>query len=79
MHGFKSAISPELKNCTFEHMHEIQKFILPKDFFWSIMKTTFTRNIANMPQGLPNPEFKSVKAENWDFLKKGSQNVKNSV
>ena len=76
MYGFKSAILPELKNCqngTFDPMHEIQKF-----FFWSIMKMTFTENIPNMSQGPPNPGFRSVKVENWDFLKKDSQDFKNS-
>jgi hypothetical protein len=36
MHGFKSAILPELKNCqngTFEPLHGIQKNIWPRDFF----------------------------------------------
>ena len=81
MHGFKSAILPELKNCqngTFEPMHEIQKLFWPKDFFWSIMKVTFTKNIRNMSQGPPNPGFRSVRVENWDFLKKDSQDFKNS-
>ena len=36
-----------------------------KDFFLSInMKMTFTKNIANMSQGPPNPGFRSVKVEN---------------
>ena len=41
MHGFKSAILAECKNCqngTFEPVHEIQKLFWPKDFFWGIMK-----------------------------------------
>ena len=36
IHGFKSAILPELKNCqngTFEPGHGIQKNYWPKDFF----------------------------------------------
>ena len=40
MQGFKSAILPKVKNCqngTFEPLHEIQKKIGPKAFFWSIM------------------------------------------
>ena len=81
MHRFKSAILPELKNCqngTFDPVHEIQKFFWPKDFFWSIMKMTFTKNISNMYQGPRNPKFRSVKVENWDFLKKDSQDFKNS-
>ena len=67
MHGFKSAILPELKNCqngTFEPVHGIQKKIWPKDFFRSIMKMTFTKNIPNMSQGPPNPGFRSVRVEN---------------
>ena len=81
-HGFKSVILPELKNCqngTFQPVHEIQKFFWPKDFFWSIIKMAFTKDISNMSQGLPNPGFRSVKVENWDFLKKNSQDFKNSV
>ena len=81
MYGFKSAILAKLKNCqngTFEPVHEIQKFVWPKDFFWSIMKMPFTKNISNMSQGPPNPGFRSVKLENWDFLKKDSQDYKNS-
>ena len=71
MYGFKSAILPELKNCqngTFEHVHGIQKKIWPKDFFWSVIKITFTKNIPNMSQGPPNPGFRYVIVENWDFL-----------
>ena len=41
------------------------------------MKMTFTNNIANMSQGPPNPEFRSVKVENLDFLKNDSQDFKN--
>ena len=81
MHGFKSAILAIFQfwqNGTFEPVHEIQKLFWPKDFFWSIMKMTFKNNIANMSQGPPNPGFRSVKVENWDFLKKDSQDFKNS-
>ena len=35
------------QNDTFEPMHEIQKFLGPKDFFWGIMKVPFTKNIHN--------------------------------
>ena len=81
IHGFKSAILAIFQfwqNGTFELVHEIQKFVWPKDFFWSIMKMAFTKNITNMSQGLLNPGFRSVKVENWDFLKKDSQDFKNS-
>ena len=60
MHQFKSAILAELKNCqngTFEPVHEIQKKIWPKDFFWGIMKVPFTKSIHNMPHGPSNPGF----------------------
>ena len=30
----------------------------------------FTKNIHNMSQGPQNPGFRSVRVENWDFLKK---------
>ena len=64
MRGFKSAILPEMKNCqngTFEPMHGIQNCFWPRDFFWSIMKITFTKYIPNLSQGLPNPGFRSVR------------------
>jgi hypothetical protein len=67
MHRFKSAILPELKNSqngTFEPVHGIQKNFWLKDFFLSVMKMTFTKNIPNMSQGLPNPGFKYLKLEN---------------
>ena len=71
MHDFKSAVLPESKNCqngTFEPVHEIQKLFWPIDFFWSIMKMKFIKIIPNMCQGRPNPGFRSVRVENWDFL-----------
>ena len=58
-------------------MHEIEKKWL-KDFFWSIMKVTFNKKIYNMSYGLPILGFRSVRVENWDFLKKESQNFKTS-
>ena len=81
MHGFKSAILAEWKNCqigTFEPAHEIQKFIWPKDFFWGIMKVPFTENIHNFFQGPSNPGFRSVKVQTETFLKKDSWDFKNS-
>ena len=61
-----SAILAECKNCqngTFKPVHEIQKFFLPKDFFWGIMKVPFTKNIHNFFQGPSNPGFRSVKIQ----------------
>ena len=52
----------------FESVHEIQKIFRPKDFFWSIMKMTLTKNITNMSQGPPNLGFRSVKVQNWDYF-----------
>ena len=81
MHGFKSAILAIFQfwqNGTFEPMYGIQNFFWPKDFFWSVMKMTFTKNIPNMSQGPPNPGFRYLILENWDFLKKDSQDFKNS-
>jgi hypothetical protein len=49
-----------------------------KTTFWSIMKLTFNKKKFNMSQGLPNPGFRAVRVENWDFLKKDSQDFKNS-
>ena len=79
MQGFKSAILPELKTCqngTFEPLHEIQKIFWPRHYFWSIMKMAFTKHVANISKGPPNPGYSSVKVENWDFLKKDSQDFK---
>ena len=59
-------------------VHEIQNMFWSKDFFWSIMRMTFTKNISNMSQGLPNPGFRSFRVENWDFLKNNSHDFKNS-
>ena len=63
---------------TFENVHEIQKFFLPKDFFWGIMKVPFTKNIHNFFQGLPNPGFRSVKVQTETVLKKDLKDFKNS-
>ena len=57
------------QNCTFEPLHEIQKFWGPKAFFWSIMKVAFDKNIHKISQGPPNPWFRSAKVQNEDFLK----------
>ena len=80
MHRFKSAILAIFQfwqNGTFEPMYGIQTFFGPKDFFWSVMKMTFTKNIPNMSQGPPNPGFRYFILENWDFFKKDSQDFKN--
>ena len=53
MHGFKSAILSILQfwpNGTFETVHEIQNCFRPKDFFWSIMKVTFTKISLTCPR-----------------------------
>ena len=81
MHGFKSAILAECKNCqngTFEPMNEIQIFFCPKDFFWGIMKVPFTKIICNLFQGPPNPVFRSVKVQIGTFFKKDSRDFENS-
>ena len=38
----------------------------------------FTKNVTNMSQGPPNPEFRSVKVQTETFLKKDSRDLKNS-
>ena len=79
MYGFKSAILAIFQfwqNGTFEPMHGIQNFFWLKDFFWTFMKMTFTKNIPNMSQGPPNPGFRYLILENWDFLKKDSVELK---
>ena len=61
MHEFKSvilAIFQFWQNGTFEPVHGIQKFIWPKDFFWSVMKIKFTKSIPCMSQSLSNPGFR---------------------
>ena len=81
MHGFKSAILAIFQlwqNGTFEPMYGIQNFFGPKAFFWSVMKMIFTKNIPSMSQGPPNPGFRYLILENWDFLKKDLQDFKNS-
>ena len=81
MHRFKSAILAKMKNCqngTFEPVHEIQNFFLPKDFFWGIMKVPYTKNIHNFFQGPSNSGFRSVKVQTETFLKKDSRDFKNS-
>ena len=35
---------------TFESVHGIQIFFRPKDFFWSVMKITFTKNNTKLSQ-----------------------------
>ena len=49
------------------------KFFFARDFFCVIMKVPYT-----MVQGLPNPGLRSVKVQTETFLKKDSQNLKNS-
>ena len=72
MHMFKSAILAKMKNWqngTFEPVHEIQNVFWPKDFFWSIMKVPFSKNMKTFPlsQGPPNPGFRSVKKDSRHF------------
>ena len=79
MYGFKSAILAIFQFCqngTFEPMHGIQIFFGLKDFFWSVMKMIFTKNVPNMFQDPPNPGFRYLILENWDFLKKDSVEMK---
>ena len=76
MLGFKSAILAIFQFCQngiFEPVHEIQKKICMKDFFWSIMKVPYTKNIHNMFQGQPNPGSRLVNVQTEDFLKKDSK------
>ena len=81
MPGVKSAILAGWKNCnngTFEPAHEIQNFLWPDDFFGTIMKVPFTKNIHSFFQGPPNPGFRSVKVQTETFPKKDLQDFKNS-
>ena len=62
MHGFKSAIFEKLKNCQIAKMALLNpcmkfNFFCPKVFFWNIMRMAIGKNIYNMSQGPPNPEF----------------------
>ena len=58
---------------------KFKKIFWPKEIFWSFMKMTLTRIISNMSQGLPNSEFRSIRVVNRDYLKKDSQDFKNSL
>ena len=78
MHEFKSAILGELKTTKILNLcMKFKKKIRPKDFFWSIVKVPYPKNIQNLSQGLSNPGFRSVKVQTEDFLKKDSQHFKN--
>ena len=80
MNGFKSTILAIFQFCqngTFEPLHEIQNFFLPKAFFWSIMKMAIRKNIYNLSQCLPNPGFMQKKVQKGDLLKKPSRELKN--
>ena len=59
-------------------MHEIQNFFGQKTSFEALSRLHLQKNIHNLSQGLPNPGFRSVRVENWYFLKKDSQDFKNS-
>ena len=76
--GSKVPFSQNLKNAKMALLNPWMKFKENqlKDFFWSIMKMPFTKNISNMSQGPPNPGFRSVRVQKWDFLKKDSQDFK---
>ena len=60
----------------FEPLHEIQKKIRQKAFFYSIMKMAIRKNIHNLSQGPPNPGFMQKKEQKGDFLKKPSRELK---
>ena len=59
-----------------ELVHEIQKNVWLKDFFWGITKVPYTKNIHNLFQGSPNLGFSSVKVQTETFLKKDSWDFK---
>ena len=70
----KSACSPLNESRFFQKilscMISIQEWVImvffwPKDFFWSVMKMTFTQNIPNMSQFPPNPGYRLPV---YDFL-----------
>ena len=82
MQGFKSAILAIFQfwqNGTFEPLHEIQNFFLPKEFFWSIMKLSLIKSFQKMSKGPPNPWLRSAKVQKEDFLKKPSQDLKKNL
>ena len=51
---------------------------LAKRLLFKHYEDKYTKNIFNLFQGSPNPGFRSVRVENWDFLKKDSHDFKNS-
>ena len=75
MPRFKSAILAIFQFCqngTFDPVHDIRNFFLPKTFFWSIMKMAIRKFFHNLSQGPPNPGFMQEKVQKGDFLKKPS-------
>ena len=66
MPRFKCAILAIFQFCqngTFEAVHEIQIFLGPKTFFWSIMKMAIRKNFHNLSQGPQNPGFMQKKVQ----------------
>ena len=61
------AIFHFLQYGTFEPLHEIQIFFLPKAFFWSIMKLSLMKSFQKMSQGLPNTWLRSAKYKKMIF------------
>ena len=86
MHGFKNAILHNWKIVKMALLAPCMKFnfFCPKDYFWSITQVTVKQfSVKHVP---PNSGFRTVIVENWDFLKKDSQdflfifrNVKKTV
>ena len=79
MPRFKSAILAIFQFCqngTFDPVHDIRNFFLPKTFFWSIMKMAIRKFFHNLSQGPPNPGFMQEKVQKGDFLKKDSRELK---
>ena len=78
MHGFKNAILAIFQFCqngTFDPVHDIRNFFLPKTFFWSIMKVKLSKNFPKMSKGPLNPLLRSAKVQKEDFLRKPSQDL----
>ena len=69
------AIFQFCQNGTFDPVHDIRNFFLPKTFFWSIMKMAIRKFFHNLSQGPPNPGFMQENVQKGDFLRKDSQEL----
>ena len=73
IHGFQSAILPELKNCqngTFKPVHEIWIFFWPKHSFEALCKWQFL-STSNKGIWSKNKSCRGLKVPFWQFFREG--------